>query len=212
MSLLVFNSSSRISQGLIRSVYQSNSFEKIVCADLFPSYYSYQRFFNFRDELATLSSNSRVEEIKITDKPDLHAAIKNSTHVLYVTHDYYSLVPSKLNLIKQTSTLVKELGNVKKLVFVSPVEYFHQGEQNSYSAHTAAQNEARNINQEAVHVEADLTFGQYSGAVWQILNRLVSGQSLKFSPSNERVSPIHCIDLGEVVRNLLTNDVKGTKL
>ena len=209
MSLLVFNSSSRISQGLIRSVYQSNSFEKIVCADLFPSYNSYQRFFNFRDELSNLSSNSQVQEIKITDKPDLHAAIKNSTHVLYVTHDYYSLVPSKINLIKQTSKLVKELGNVKKLVLVSPVEYHHQGEQSAYETHLAAQNEANSIYPEAVHVETDLTFGQYSGAVWQILNRLVSGQSLKFSPSNEKVSPIHCIDLGEVVRNLLTNDVRG---
>lgn len=143
MSLLLINSSSLISQSLIKTLRASSSLERIVCADLYPGYFAHQRWFKFKDQLEKEpQSKVQVTDIKFEEKSDLYNAIKKSSHVLYVTHDYYKLVPSKVTLLPNAAKLAKEIG-VKKFVVVNPVEHFHYGEQNTYATHVKAEEEAR---------------------------------------------------------------------
>jgi hypothetical protein len=65
--------------------------------------------------------------VKLTDLTDLETALTQATDVVYVTHDYFANVPSKLNLLKHTAKLSKKAG-VKKLVAITPIENDHYGE------------------------------------------------------------------------------------
>jgi len=99
MSLLVFNSTARVAQGLVRHLYKAGSFEKIVCADVYPNYWGIQRYLNFRESLKGVESKTKLSDSFIQEASDLKEAVSNASHVLYVTHDYYRNCPSKLNLI-----------------------------------------------------------------------------------------------------------------
>lgn len=103
-------------------MHSSGKYEKIVCADVFPNYRATQRYLHFKDSLG--ASPTKLVEAKISEKSDLEALLRGSSHVVYVTHDYYANVPSKLNLIKHTATLSKAAG-VKKLLAVLPIENDH---------------------------------------------------------------------------------------
>ena len=140
MSLLVVSGANKVAQGVIRGLHSSGKYERIVVADVFPSYYYVQRYLNFKDTLT--QNNTKLSEVKLTDMTDLETAIKNATDVVYVTHDYYQNVPSKLNLIKHTAQLSKKVG-VKKLLAITPVENDHYGEQNAVHAAHQSENEAR---------------------------------------------------------------------
>ncbi len=107
MSLLVFNSTARVAQGLIRQLHKSGNFEKIVCADVYPNYWGIQRYLNFRESLKSVESKTKISDEHIQEQSDLKAAVSRASHVLYVTHDYYRNSPSKLNLIVSTSKIVK---------------------------------------------------------------------------------------------------------
>jgi hypothetical protein len=148
MSLLLINSSSLISQSLIKTLRSSPTLEKIVCADLYPAYFAHQRWFKFKDQLEREpQSKVQVSDIKFEEKSDLYNAIKKCSQVLYVTHDYYKLVPSKVTLLPNAAKLAKEIG-VKKFVVVNPIEHFHYSEPNVYTTHVKAEEEARGtINQ-----------------------------------------------------------------
>lgn len=65
MSLLVFSSTSRISQGIIRHFFKSGQFERIVCADLYPNYWGIQRFLKFRETLDGVQSKTQLTDLKI---------------------------------------------------------------------------------------------------------------------------------------------------
>jgi hypothetical protein len=99
MSLLVFSSTSRIAHGLIRNFYKSGNFEKIVCADLYPSYWGIWSYLKLRQSLEGIESKTQITDHHINEKTDLYHAIKNATHVVYITHDYYANTFSKLSLI-----------------------------------------------------------------------------------------------------------------
>lgn len=104
MSLLLLNASNRIAQGFLRVAVESGKYERIVCADIFPTYPTINRLLRFRDSLNT---TTKIDLFKINDKQDLHDAIKQCNNLLYVTHDYYQLVASKKNLLVATINLVK---------------------------------------------------------------------------------------------------------
>lgn len=122
MSLLVLNSASRISQGIIRQLYNSGKFEKIVCADLYPQYPAIYSHINFAHTLS--GQKTELSDIQYTGKTELSDAIKAASHVVYVTHNYYQNTPSKLNLIKTTANLVTK-HKVPNFVAVTPAEYNH---------------------------------------------------------------------------------------
>lgn len=83
---------------------------------------------------------------------------------MYVTHDYYANVPSKLNLIKHTATLSKAAG-VKKLLAVLPVENDHYAEENALQAVETSTAEAREAFAELSVLRTDVTFGPDSNVV-----------------------------------------------
>lgn len=202
MSLLVISGANKVAQGIIRGLHGSGKYEKIVCADVFPNYYYMERFLRFKD---TLSENkTKIEEAKLSDKTDLETAIKGATHVVYVTHDYYANVPSKLNLIKHTATISRQAG-IKKLVAVTPIENDHYGEPNAVHDAIQSENEARLAFPGLVELKTDLTFGEDSNAVSQLFTRLAYGKSIYFKPSSHRVSPIHTLNVAEATQRVLEN-------
>ena len=208
MSLLIFNSGNRISQSVIKRLYTAGTFERIICADLYPNYWSIQRFLKFREEIDAIQSKTELSEVKINEKSDLLKAINKSSHVLYVTHNYYSLTPSKLNLIKTTAELSK--GHVQKLVCLTPVEFDHFGEKNPYGDAALSENQAKEIYPDLVHLKSDLTFGSKSGIVTKIIKGIADGKSLYFNQSkSEHTTPIHADDVAEIAEIFLKNDVKG---
>ena len=212
MSLLVFSSSNRIAQGVIRKIHATGNFEKIVCADLYPSYTSIQRFLNFQQELKNTSSNTKISDYKVWERSELAHAVQNCTHLLYVTHDYYSLTASKLNLIKTTAELAKKHKNVKKLVALTPVEHDHYGEANPVEAARASEKEALSIYPELVLLKSDLTFGPDSTVAHSLLTRLINGLSLAHSVKGNgpSVRPIHTEDVAAVAEAALADDsLKG---
>lgn len=105
MSLLVVSGANKIAQGIIRGLHSSGKYERIVVADVFPNYYYMQRFLNFKDTLP--ENKTKVTETRLTDRTDLETAIRSASQVVYVTHDYYLNVPSKLNLLNHTAKLSK---------------------------------------------------------------------------------------------------------
>ena len=210
MSLLVINSANRVSQGLIRSLHQSNKFERILCADLYPSYTVHQKWFTFLEDLNS-SSKTKIADMKIEERSDLQRALKGSSHVLYVTHDYYELVFSKLTMLVNAAKLAKE-AKVQKFVSLSAVEHYHYGEQNPFAVHTQAEAEAKKVNEGVVSIQSDLVFGPYATAVNQLLTRIASGKKVHFVPSANSVSPIHCENLAEIVSAALAGEVSSQSL
>ena len=166
-NLLVINSSNGISQSIIRKICKTNAFKNILCADLYPNYNSIERFCSFQDSLQ--NSNTKIKDMKISEKTDIYKALKNQSHIVYVTHDYYLNVPPKENLLKTVSNIVKELGQVNKFVLVSPIEHEHYSEEQSNNKEII--NEVRNNIPNVVNVKSDLTFGRDSSTINIILNR-----------------------------------------
>lgn len=76
MSLLVIGAS-KVSQGVIRGLQASGKYERIVCADVFPSYLPLKRFLEFKDTLG--ASSTKVSETKISDKTDLETVIRGAS-------------------------------------------------------------------------------------------------------------------------------------
>ena len=72
------------------------------------------------------NSATKVTDVKIQGKASLEKAISEADKVVYITHDYYSMVPSKLNLIKSVANIAKS--HKTQLVCVTPAEYDHFGE------------------------------------------------------------------------------------
>jgi len=207
MSLLVFNSSNRIAQGVIKRLYGAGSFEKIVCADVYPNYQSIQRFLDFKSQL-DLESHTQLSDIKISEKSDLSHAINHATHVLYITHDYYTLTASKLNLIKTTAELAKKNKSLKNFVALTPVEHDHYGEANPAEAAAASERDASKTFPELVHLKSDLTFGPNSTVAHSIITRFVNGAGLSYSSgaAGSTTRPIHSDDVATAVENALNND------
>ena len=77
---------------------------------------------------------------KINDKSDLYNAISSNSNVLFITHSYFENVPNKLKLMITTSEIASQL-EIKKLMFVNPVELFHYGETIVHFRQRAAQRE-----------------------------------------------------------------------
>ena len=73
---------------------------------------------------------------------DLQQSIRNASHVLYVTHDYYSNVTCKQGLLKSTAIYCKEAG-IKRLVSVNPIENDHYGENDAVHLANQVENEVR---------------------------------------------------------------------
>ena len=212
MSLLVFNSSNRIAQGVVRRLYGAGSFEKIVCADVYPTYPSIQRFLDFKSQLDPEVSTN-LTDIKISEKTDLVNAINRATHVLYITHDYYTLTASKLNLIKTTAELAKKNKSLKSFVALTPVEHDHYGETNPAEAASASERDASKIYPELVHLKSDLTFGPDSTVAHSIITRFVNGSGLTYSAGASSVNarPIHTDDVATAVESALNNEsLKGS--
>ena len=210
MSLLIIGSANRIAQGVIKQLSSSNLFDKIVCADLYPNYYALQRFINFKSQLT--NSSIPVTDIKIEGKTDLSQAIKSSSHILYITHDYYSLVPSKINLIKTVSQLAKESKNIEKFVALTPVEHDHYHEPNPWLTARKSEEEAIEIFPDLVHLKSDITFGPNSTVANILLSRIVNNQNVAFDPRlpNEEAYPIHTDDIAKAVETAFKNKkIKG---
>lgn len=206
MSLLVFNASNRIAQGVVKRLYGSGNFEKIVCADVYPNYFAIQRFINFKGELK--GSNTKLTDIKAAERSELSNAIQECTHLLYVTHDYYTLTSSKLNLIKTTAELAKKNKNLKKFVALTPTEHDHYGETNPQEAAINSEREAQRIYPNLVNLKTDLTFGPHSTVAHSLLTRIVNGLGLAYNvaSSGPAARPIHTDDVAAIVEAALSDD------
>jgi nucleoside-diphosphate-sugar epimerase len=210
MSLLVFGSANKIAHGVIRRLASSGAYEKIVCADLYPTYWANERFYKFRDELGSGSGNTTLTDIQIQEKSDLARAISNSSHVVYITHDYYTLTASKLNLIKTVAELAKRY-NTEKFVALTPVEHDHYGEKNPYHAVAQSEQEALSANPDMVHLKTDITFGRDSTVVDGLIRRIVNEQPINMDSSTfgQYAHPIHTDDVAAVVERILKENITG---
>jgi hypothetical protein len=204
MSLLIFSSANKIAQGIIKRLYASNQFERIICADLYPTYSSVQRFLYFREELDEINSSTTLIERKIEEKSDLIKAISEASHLVYITHDYYTLVPSKLNLIKTTAQLAKN-AKLEKFIALTPIEHDHYNEQNSLVKTDISIDEAKAAYPNLVHLKSDITFGQHSSFADILIRRIVNGQPIHFKPENPNAlsSPIFSDDIATIVESCL---------
>lgn len=177
MSLLVINSSSRIAGGVIKSLTKNSAFSKIVCADLYPNYHGINRFLQLKDSIGTGKTETKVTDLKIQGKSSLENAINQADQVVYITHDYYALVPSKLNLIKTVAGLAGKQNT--PLLCVTPSEYDHFGEKDPIQAALHSEKDALEANPDATLIRTDLTFGADSQVIGQTLfNRIANGTSL----------------------------------
>eukprot|EP01017_Pseudomicrothorax_dubius_P028135 TRINITY_DN3322_c0_g2_i5.p1 TRINITY_DN3322_c0_g2~~TRINITY_DN3322_c0_g2_i5.p1 ORF type:complete len:328 (+),score=107.76 TRINITY_DN3322_c0_g2_i5:49-1032(+) len=205
-TLLVFNATSRIAQGLVRNIYRSGRYESIVCADVFPNYWSYERYFAFRDELKQNPSQTKIHDVQITERSDITAALKDVNALLYVTHDYYKVVPSKLNLLVAFAKAAKA-AKLSKAIAVTPVEYDHYGEQNPVEAANLAENEAKTALPELVHIKSDITFGNDSGISQFLVRLLAQGKQFSFKVDPSALArPVFTGDLQQAVANILEAD------
>jgi len=208
MSLLVFGSANRIAQGVIKRLHASGNYEKIICADLYPNYASVQRALDFQAQLSQTSSSTQLEDVKIFEKSDVKNVIGRSSHILYITHDYFSLVPSKINLIKTVAEVAKKSSNVEKLVALTPVEHDHYDEPTPALTARKSEEEAIEIFPELVHLKPDITFGEHSTVVSALTSRIINNLNITFQPRtfNEQTSPIYSEDLAKIVESALKNN------
>lgn len=65
MSLLLLNASSRLAQGFLRVAAESGKYERIVCADIFPTYTTIERLLKYR---STLTTRTKIDLFKVSDK------------------------------------------------------------------------------------------------------------------------------------------------
>lgn len=205
MSLLVFSSANKIAHGVIKRLYTSGAYEKIVAADLYPNYWAHQRFIDFKEQLKSVNSNTKLHDIQISDKSDLASAIKIASQVVYITHDYYSLVPSKLNLIKTTAEFCKKY-NTQRLVALTPVEHDHYNEENPYNVVAQSEKAAFEILPTLTHLKPDITFGENSTVVNNLVYALVNHYNIYQNFSSAKARPIHADDVAEIVEQALNDN------
>jgi hypothetical protein len=208
MSLAIINASSNIAQSIVRHLARRGDFERIVCADLYPNYWAIERFVNFKHNLAKEGLKTKLEDIHYSSKSDLERIIHSNSHLLYVTHDYFSVAPSKISLFKTVSELSKT-GLVKKTIAVLPMEYDHYSEPNPTETAIRSEEEARSINPDMIQIKTDLTFGPYCEIIHQLLVRIAQKRNLHFHPSVTSPVPIDTENIAEAVHTLLTGDIKG---
>lgn len=205
-SLLLFNSGSRIAQGVLKRLHNSGKYQRIVCADVYPNYWAVQRSLKDREELDIKEDGkTKIEDIKISERSDLIEAVENATHVVYVTHDYYSLAPTKSNLIKTTADVAKRNKNLQRLVCLTPVEYNHHGELKEIDQ---AEKRAKEDYPDLVHLKSDIVAGEHGGLVTEIVRKIINYQPVHFAPRNvqDKTAPIHCDDVELAVENALKED------
>jgi hypothetical protein len=63
MSLLLVGSSSRVAQGLIRHFIQSGSYERVVCADPYSSYWGIYRHHKFLQSLGDKKFKTDLKDV-----------------------------------------------------------------------------------------------------------------------------------------------------
>lgn len=210
MSLLVFSAGSRVSQGLIKHLHKTGNFDKIVCADVFPGYSTYERYFKFKDGLDS-KSKTQVSEAKIFQRSELTNLFKEATHVVYCTHDHFKLVPAKENLLKLTSELTASHSNIQKAVFVTPTEYDNYQDADVIESSIKSEKAAlATASDKSLLIRSDLTFGPFSQLIHNtLLAKVMGGSSIHFNGVSGRRNPISVNDLAQMVENGLSSQETG---
>ncbi|CAD8176980.1 unnamed protein product [Paramecium octaurelia] len=203
MSLLLLNASNRIAQGFLRVAAESGKYEKIICADIFPTYFTVQRLLKFKQQFST-----KIELFKVGDRQDLHDVIKQANNLLYVSHDYYQVTASKKNLLVATLDLAKTR-NYQTVAYVAPVEHDHQEEIDEWK-HLEV--EGRRSIPQLVGIRSDITFGPQSTFTNKIAQRIYNGQSIYFKSTGQSCAPIFTGDLEAIVARVLAGDHAGKLL
>ena len=204
MSLFVINASSSIAMGLVRQIARRGDFERIVCADLYPNYWALERFVDFKHKLAQEGLKSKLEDVHFVSKQDLEKQFLKHSHLLYVTHDYFRVAPSKVHLLRTVAELAKK-SQIKKTVGVLPIEYDHFGEASPVEAAVQSENDALAAYPEMTQIKSDLTFGDDCEVVRQLLVRIAQGRPFEFKPAAQGPSPVHVDDLGKLTLKALTD-------
>ncbi|CAK86609.1 unnamed protein product (macronuclear) [Paramecium tetraurelia] len=203
MSLLILNASNRIAQGFLKVAAESGKYEKIICADIFPTYFTVQRLLKFKQQFST-----KIELFKVGDRQDLHDVIKQANNLLYVSHDYYQVTASKKNLLVASLDLVKTR-NYKTAAYVAPVEHDHQEEIDEWK-HLEV--EGRRSIPQLVGIRSDITFGPQSTFTNQIAQRIQNNQSIYIKSTGQSCAPIFTGDLEAIVARVLAGDHAGKLL
>mmetsp|Transcript_38472 Transcript_38472/g.34226 ORF Transcript_38472/g.34226 Transcript_38472/m.34226 type:complete len:314 (-) Transcript_38472:248-1189(-) len=203
MSLFVFSSANKIAQGIIRRLNASGQYEKIVCADLYPNYHSHESYLRGLDD--SIANSKIIQDIKIHDRPELNAHIRDASHVLYITHDYFQLTPSKLNLIRTVAEYAQK-AKVKKFVALTPIELDHQGEPQPVFDAAESEKAAREACPDMIHLKSDLTFGPNSSAVDFLIRGSLMNKPLDINIVSQTGKPIHSENVADVVERVLSED------
>ena len=117
MELVVVNGASNISKRVIQALVRNGQYNKVRLLDFKPYH---QHVYTFQRDL---SHQGIVVDKRITTNGQaLDIALEGAEKVVYLTHDYTSLVSCKNNFLVGTSKLAKKHG-VKNFVAVCPVEH-----------------------------------------------------------------------------------------
>lgn len=117
MELVIVNGASNISKRLIETLVKNGKYNRVRLLDFKPYH---QHVYAFQRELS--QKGVIVDKRITTNGQALDIALEGADKVVYVTHDYTSLVACKNNFLIGTAKLAKKHG-VKNLVAVCPVEH-----------------------------------------------------------------------------------------
>lgn len=206
MTLLLLNSGSRIATGVLKRLISSGSYNNIILADTYPNYWAVQKSLLAREEFGiTSDSKTKLEDVKISERSDLIDVIRRASHIVYVTHDYYALVPAKTNLIKTAAQIAKENKSLKSFVALTPVELDHQGELGEVEA---SEREAREAYPDLVHLKSDIVAGEHGSLLSFLAQRIFNGESIYLTQQAgaKQAAPVSCNDVEAAVEAALKND------
>ncbi|KAM3136930.1 hypothetical protein pb186bvf_011015 [Paramecium bursaria] len=213
MSLLILNASNKIAQGFLYNAVNSQQYEKIILADPFPETSNIERLLKFKKTLP----QSNIDLIKLSDRQDIHDAVKQANHLLFVAHDYHKLTMAKSNQLQATLDYVKTR-NYKIAAYVEPLEHQYVIEPKSLKE---VADQVRKSIPNLVGIKSDFTFGPFSTFQDILAYKLSKGHfevedklkldnaTQEFVQPKDSLNPISSTDLGNLVNQVLKGEHKG---
>ena len=210
MSLLIIGSCSRITSKIVQSLARNQQYTRITIGDLLPTYNFHNRYYRLRKELDQEKLSVNVELQKLFETNQIPVLSEEHGDVLFVTHDYYATVSSKLKLMEVTANANKKR---EHLFFATPVEYDQFGYQNPEQRYQEAENKVREINPNSTIIRSDVQDHGESVAYINHDKNILDDRLFEFSYS-QKFSPriVSSAHYANVVANAMKDRLQGKRL
>ena len=185
MSLFIVGSCSRITSNIIQTLARNKQYESITIGDLIPTYSFHNRYYRLRKDLDQQNLSIKVNIEKLHETQQISDLSKCHDDVLYVSHDYFQTVTSKLRLMELTALANKTRNN---LYFATPVEYDQFAYSNPEERYLAVQSKVMEINPNSTIIRSDVQDFAESIAYSNIEKNVLDDQLFKLS-FNQKFKP-----------------------